>query len=276
VLSAGDFSDRVKALPNLLLAWPGEGRSTGIRLILVFASIVQTVPLGMMLAVGKPKPSLPRVAATGLMAMLAVMVATMFVMSTTPNFGSTVYRTIGVVIGAAAMTPLSHLDYGRLRLLLARLVPFVWIPYVLSVLFINDLLSGPWRTIDEALAAFDYRGLLPLWHFYIVTKAHAMGSLIVHLVTFAPIGVMISLRTDNRSNNAQRAAVIAFLFSFMIEVGRGLKPGFQPDFNDAMIAAASAWLAVKAMPLVWQMAESLPSSNRPLKIPGHAMNRRVG
>jgi VanZ family protein len=276
VLSAGDLGYRVTGLPELMLSWPGEGRSTGIRLILVLAGAAATIPLGMMLAVGNQRVSLRRVAVIGLMTMAAVTVATVFVMSATPYLVSIISRTIGIVIGAAAMMQMRHVDYGRVRLLLARLVPVALIPYVLSVLFINDLLSGHWLTIEEAGATLDYRGLLPLWHYYIVSKAHAMQSLAVHVITFAPIGVMISLQNNDRPGSARLAAAIAFVFSSAIEVGRWLKPGLQPDFNDPFIAAASAWFAVHAVPLAWQMAESLSSSNWQLKSSQHAMNRRVG
>lgn len=275
VVSAGDLSDRVVALPKLILSLPGAGRSTGIRLILVFASTAATIPLGMMLAVERQRLSLRRAVATGLITMSAVMVASMFVISATPYLVAIIYRTIGIVIGAMAVMRLRHVNYRRLRLVLARLVPVILVPYVLSVLFINDLLTGHWLTIEEAGATLNYRGLLPLWHYYIVSKAHAMQSLAVHVVSFAPIGVMISLRSDNRPGSARLAAMIAFVFSFMLEIGRWLKPGLQPDFNDPVIAAASAWLVVKAMPLVWQMAESLSSRGWLSNPPDQAMNRRV-
>ena len=275
VLSAGDLRDRAAALAMWLFSWPGEGRPTGIRFILVLANTAETLPIGMMLALGKRNVSLTRVAVTGLILMSAVAVATMFVMSATPYLVSIIFRTIGIVIGAAIVMQSRHVCYERLRLFLAQLVPIVFMPYVLSVLFINGLLSGHWLTLSEASAALDYRGLLPLWHYYIVSKAHAMASLGVHLVTFVPIGVMISLRDDNRTRRAPLAAIIAFIFSFLIEVSRGLKPGLQPDFNDAVIAAVAAWLAVKAMPLIWQMAESLSSNDAHSEIPKHAARRRA-
>lgn len=105
--------------------------------------------------------------------------------------------------------------------------------------------------------ALDARGLLPLWHYYIVSKTQAMSSLAVHAVMFAPIGILMSLRDKSPSGSAAAAASIAFVFSFLVEIARWLQPGLQPDFNDAVIAAISAWLAVKAMPIVWLMLASL-------------------
>jgi hypothetical protein len=109
--------------------------------------------------------------------------------------------------------------------------------------------------------ALDARGLLPLWHYYIVSKTQAMASLAVHAVMFAPIGVLISLHDKSRPGNARVAALIAFVFSFFVEIGRWLQPGLQPDFNDAVIAAGSAWLAVRAMPVIWLMIASLARDN---------------
>jgi hypothetical protein len=36
-----------------------------------------------------------------------------------------------------------------------------------------------------------------------------------------------------------------------------MKPGLEPDINSVLIAAASAWIAVKVMPAIWQMVEGL-------------------
>ena len=197
--------------------------------------------------------------------MSALTLATMFVMSATPFLVSIIFRTIGVSLGAALAIYLKHVDLLRFRLLLAKATPFLVLPYVLGVLYINGLLSSHWRTLEEARAAMDFRGLLPLWHYYIVSKAHGLASLAVHIVTFAPIGVLISLRRDRHDDGAILAAVLASLFSLAVEFGRAMKPGLEPDINSVLIAAVSAWIAVKVMPSVWQMVASL-SEDRQLSV----------
>ena len=54
-------------------------------------------------------------------------------------------------------------------------------------------LSPHWRTVPEALAAFQPLGLLPFYYHYMVPKAHAAANVAWQVLTFAPIGVMIAL-----------------------------------------------------------------------------------
>jgi len=57
------------------------------------------------------------------------------------------------------------------------------------------------------------------------------------------------------------------VFALLVEIGRWLRPGLQPDFNDAVIAAASAWLAARAMPSIWLMVGSLSRGDETGKQP---------
>jgi VanZ family protein len=257
VLSVGDFKDRLAELPAFLFSWPGEGRPRGIRAALILVNIVETIPLGMLLATQRSKSTLAGIATVGLILMSAVFIATALIISATPNLVSIVLRTTGIMIGAAVAIQVRHVDLTRLRLSLAQIVPYLWVPYIMSVFYVNGLVPGHWRSFDEARMALDVRGLLPLWHYYIVSKTQAMASLAVHAVMYAPVGILISLRSKSRPDNASVAALIAFAFSFFVEVDRWLQPGLQPDFNDAVIAAVVAGLAVKAMPTIWLMVGSL-------------------
>jgi len=253
VLSIGDLNERLTELSSLLFSWPGEGRSREIRVALMLANIIETIPLGMLLATQKKRRSLWRIAMLGFVSMTAVFVVTALVISATTNLVSIVLRTTGIVVGAATTMQLRRMDLSRLRQDLAQIVPYVWIPYAIAVLYMNGLVTRNWQSFDAARAALDVRGLLPLWHYYIVSKTQAMASLAVHAVMFAPIGVLISLRAKNSRVSAIAAGLIAFAFAFLVELGRWMRPGLQPDFNDAVIAAAAAWLAVKALPVFWQM-----------------------
>lgn len=260
VLSADDFRARVVSLPHWLLSLPGEGRPKGIRLALMLANIVETIPLGILLVIRGQRASVGQAAKTGFLLMVAVTASSALVMSATPHLAAIILRTFGIVLGAVVATQLNRVDPVAVRDSLARSVPYLVLPYVLAVLYVNGLLAVHWRTIGEAIAALDYRGLLPLWHYYIVSKTQAMASLVAHVMMFAPIGVMVSLRSGVRPNRAWLAAAIAFIFSLATELGRWMRPGLEPDFNDAVIAGASAWLAVRAMPGLWHMLDGLSST----------------
>jgi len=256
VLSVSDFKDRASELSGFLFSLPGEGRPRSIKAALMLANIAETIPLGVLFATQK-NWSLWRTAIVGLVLMTAVFVATTLVISATTNLVSIILRTLGIIIGAAATTRLRHVDLARGRQVAARIVPYAWVPYIIAVLFMNGLVTSHWRSFDAARAALDVRGLLPLWHYYIVSKTQAMASLAVHAVMFAPVGVLLSLQGRSPRADASRAALIAFMFALLVEIGRWLRPGLQPDFNDAVIAAVSAWLAARAMPAIWLMIGSL-------------------
>jgi VanZ family protein len=255
VLSAEDFRERAAALPDMLLSWTGEGRSTPLRAVVVLMGTAATIPIGVLLAMKSRRRSLFGIAVTGFVLMSAVTVLTMLVLTATPSLIAIVYRTIGIVIGAALLISLEGRDPVRWHNSLRRLVPLLIPPYLLAVAFVYDLLSPHWRSPPEAFAAFDVYGLLPFYHFYIVSKAHAAESFAAHVVTFAPIGVMVALRRGEGRAAVWTAGILAGLLSFGVEFSRWFKPALQPDFSDVIIAAAAAAIAAKLTPAFWRMLE---------------------
>jgi glycopeptide antibiotics resistance protein len=254
-LSIEDFQERAAALPHLLLAWPAEGRPIPLRILVVSAETAATVPVGVMLALMSRRRSLFKMAVTGFAMMSVVAMLTMLVLTATPSLWAVLYRTVGIVIGAAIVMWLEGRDPTRWRRVLARFVPLMIPPYVLTVAFVNGLMSPHWRSVPEALAALDEFGLLPFYHHYIVSKAHAAESVAAHVLIFAPIGVMVALRRGGGRGEVWTAVILAALLSFAVEVGRWFKPGLQPDFSDVIIAAVAAGLAAKLTPAFWKALE---------------------
>ena len=255
VLSAEDLHQRLMELPALLTAMPAPERPAVMRIALVLMSALSTIPVGMLLALLAPRASVLRHVVVGLLLMAAVTAAEAAELSGAPHLVAIGYRTAGIVLGVLFLRGLRARDPVRLRAALARLVPMVVLPYIAAVLFVNGLLTRGWRTVPEAMAALDRRGLLPFWHWYIVTKMHAAQGLVVHAATFAPIGVMIWLRRGRTRGGAWLAAALAVPFSLAMEVGRWFKPDLQPDFNDLLVAGVAAVAAYLAMPRIWRLFE---------------------
>jgi len=254
-LSAEDFRERAAALPDMLLSWTGEGRPTPLRAVVVLAGTAATIPVGVLLALESRRRSLFAVAVAGFVLMSAVTVLTMLVLTATPSLIAIVYRPIGIVIGAALLMSLEGRDPVRWQNSLRRFVPLMIPLYLFAVAFVYDLLSPHWRSAPEAFAAFDIHGLLPFYHYYIVSKAQAAESLAAHVLTFAPIGVMVALRRGEGRAAVWTAGILAGLLSCAVEVGRWFKPGLQPDFSDVIVAAAAAGIAAKLPPAFWRMLE---------------------
>ncbi len=258
-LNAADLRERVAVAPHLLLSLPGEGRPSGLRLILVLAATAATIPVGSLLALTNRAMSLLGIAAAGLLMMSGVAAISLLLLDAAPSLAEIGYRTAGVVIGAVLARWLEGQDPASWRNLLARLAPWLILPYVLAVLFVDGLLSPGWRTATQARAAFDSLDLLPFYNDYIASKAHAAQSIVVEFATFAPIGVMVALRSGDGGAGVWAAALAASLFSVAIELGRWFKPGLQPDFSNVLIAALAAGLAARLTPAFWRIVEDRPS-----------------
>ena len=253
-LSTRDLADHFAALPTALLSLPDAERPHGLQIVLVAATAIAAMPLGMRLTLpadrGEP-PSLTRIAITGAVLLAILFGATLFILSARVSVATFGLRLLGVVGGAMLLRWLAARDPRWLRYRAGRMLPFLVPIYLLLLVYANGLLTRGWVTPDQALAGLDPRGLLPLWHDYIVSKAHALQSDVVHVAMYAPIGVMIWLRRGGTWRTAFVAAVMAGLLSLAIELGRGLKPGLQPDFNEVLIGAIAAYVANRAMPILW-------------------------
>jgi glycopeptide antibiotics resistance protein len=276
-LSGEDLRQHATALPQLLLSWPGARLPPGPRLILPLAEAAATIPIGVLLASARRRWPLGWIALAGFLMMAAATVASMFLLDATPTIAGLAFRTAGIVIGGALARRLTGSDPRRWHERLAELVPWLIAPYLVAVLYVKNLLSPDWRTVPAALTAFDSLGLLPFYHFYIVTKAHAAQSVAMELICFGPIGVMIALRRGGGRGSIGLAAVIALGFSLAVEFGRWLKPGLQPDFSNPIVAAFGAGLAVGLTVSFWRAAAARPTAAiGPHKTGSVPRNERVG
>ena len=252
-LSRSDLHERLAELPHLLWALPGAGRGTAVRAALVLAATAAMAPVGMLLALAWPRRSLRWIGLIGLVAMLGVTALTLPILSATPMLAAIVYRSAGVLAGAALLRGVRPAGLERARWLLARAVPWLWLPYLVLLALFNGLLTPHWRTPAQALAALDWNGLIPLWHDYIVPKTEAAKSTVVHLVMYAPIGVMVWLRAGSGRRQRIGAGMLAGLCSLAVELGRWMKPGLQPDFNEVVIGGLAAGLTVLWAPRAWAL-----------------------
>ena len=269
-LSGEDLRQRAAALPQLLLSFPGARLPVGLRPLLPLADAAAAMPIGVLLALMRPAWPVGRLALAGLLLISAATAASLPLLDATPSLAGLAFRAAGIVAGAVLARRLARGEPGGLRDRLSGLVPWLALPYVIAVLYVKGLLSPGWRTMPEALAAFDPLGLLPFYHDYIVTKAHAAQSVAFELICFAPVGVMIALQAGRGGRaSVWLAAGTALVFSFAVEFGRWLKPGLQPDFSNPVIAAFGAGMAV------WLTAGLTRPVAGPVAAPSSGARRRL-
>ena len=159
------------------------------------------------------------------------------------------------------MRTLVRQDPNRLREWLGRKALWLVLPYFLILLSVNGLVSTHWQTPQEALRNLYTLGLLPLFDYYIVTKATAAKNIVAHVVMYLPIGVFVWLR----GYRSGVAGLSALLLAAAVELARYLRPGLEGDINAVALAGLSALFTARTMPGVWHLLEgvTLPTLLRP-------------
>ncbi len=259
-LSSTDLGLLMERLPGTLLLLPGHDRPPVVRVVVIVMAAVAFIPVGMMLTFKRGggyqvRRGLLSVAGIGLLLTAALYGLTTLVISAYPVMPAILYRTAGIVAGAAIIRWIVRQDAEVLLRRLGRLAPWAVIPYLLSVLLVNRLLSVHWLSWPEALAQAYPLGFLPLFDYYIVTKAEAAKNIVAHVVLYMPVGVLLWLRYGDRVGGV--AFVLAALLSFAVELGRYFRPGLEGDVNAIAVAGLASLLAVRLMPSVWSMVQAL-------------------
>jgi VanZ family protein len=267
-LNMTDLGLLMDRLPETFMILPGHDRPPVVRFVVIAMGAVAFVPVGMMLTfvrrgVYQVRRGLLSVAGIGLVLTTVLYGLTTLVISAFPVMPSILYRTAGIVAGAAAISWIARQDAETSRRRLGRLVPWAAVPYLLSVLLVNRLLSVEWLSWPEAAARAYPLGFLPLFDYYIVTKAEAAKNIVAHAVLYMPMGVLLWLRYGDRVGGL--AFVLAALLSFVVELGRYFRPGLEGDVNAIAVAGLASLLAVRLMPAAWSMMRAL--SRQPVAPP---------
>ena len=265
-LDSDDLTAQLLRLPSTVWAIPGTGRPLQVRALLVFMAGAAFCPVGMLLTfsrqgVYRVHRKLPAVTVAGLFLTAGLYGLSLLVISAFPAAPSILYRTFGIVVGAAALQWLVRRDPAVLRQSLRRLAPYLVVPYLLGVMLVNQLISIHWRSWHDLVHDLYPLGLLPLFDYYIVTKGEAAKNIVGHIVLYLPIGILLWLRYGE--GIARRAAVVAAVLAFCVESARYFRPGLEGDFNSVVLAAIAATLGANLMPPVWRMFAELARRSGP-------------
>lgn len=260
VVSAQDVADRLVSLPNSLFSVPGADRALHLRVLIILGGAGMMAPVGMMLQAARPGRSLLGVAGIGFLLVCAITGLSMCILSASPTLVSVPLRLGGVLAGAVVYRLLGHFDVRPWRRALPYLAVLAVLPYLAALLAANSLVSFRWRTPAEAWAVLDPRYFLPFWTHYMVPKAQAIKSVVVHALMYMPIGAMIWAWCGGGRWQARLAAVLGFLLALAMEIGRAMTPELMLDLNNAAIGAVAAGLTVSVTRMLWAMLESVHAS----------------
>ncbi len=225
-LDPADLANQFARLPVTISAIPGEGLPLPVRLALQHtrwpascrsACCSRSVACQGLLA-DHPWPVVSTTL-RGLLLITAIYGLSTLVMGANPAVVAIAYRTAGIVIGAALLSWLVRQEPERLRAWAAAAVPYLMVVYLLMLAAVNRVISTEWRSWTQAMAETYSLGRLPLFDYYIVTKADAAKNIVAHALMYMPIGVAVWLRAPRRGAMAL-AGTLGALLSAAIEVAR--------------------------------------------------------
>ena len=273
-LNGPDLAAQIHRLPDTLAAIPGWGRSLPVRVLVLGASVAAFVPVGMLLSfvrVGhhRVQRSLGAVTLLGLLLTAGSSRCRHWSSAPVRRSSPSFTARLGIILGAAALRWLVRQELVKVRAWAAAAVPWLIVPYLLALAFANQLVSTEWRTWQRALAETYSLGWLPLFDYYIVTKAEAAKNVVGHVLMYLPVGVAVWLRGP-RAGRGALAFALGALLSLVVEAGRYLRPGLEGDINAVAVGGVAAMLAIPLMDHAWSLLAEMVRRRRWGSSPGRS------
>jgi VanZ family protein len=258
-LSWDDLAMRLDQVPSLLFGMPGAGRPRIVQAMVLIASGLALVPFGvlMVLAPRGRNRLFGHAMMHGLAWQAAVFLLSCLLLSGVPTLVSLAARVVGMTIGIRVMPWVIRRDPKALRQQLGKWSLLAVPVYLVLVASVNGLLSRHWLSVDDAVASIYWRGLLPLFDYYIVTKADAAKNIAAHCVMYMPLGLLVWVR----GARPRLAFWLALLLAAAVEACRFFRPGLQGDVNAIAVAAIAALLTAELMPSAWRLLEAITLPN---------------
>ena len=254
-LSLEDLLPRAERVPALLFALPGAGRPAVVQIALALGSAAIVAPLGMLLVLAPRGRNrfFGHAMLLGVAWMAGLQLLICLLISGIPTLASLLFRVVGIFAGVRTMRWIIRQEPNQLREWLRIHALWGVLPYLLVLLAVNGLLSTHWQTPAEAIRTLYTLGLLPLFDYYIVSKATAAKNIVAHAGMYAPIGLFVWLR-GYRPVNALRWG---FWLALLVETARYLRPGLEGDINAVGVGCLAALFTAWMMPWAWRLLEGV-------------------
>jgi VanZ family protein len=215
------------------------------------AEVVATLPLGLLVALRRPRTgAVPAALGHGLMLGAALEAAQFFTASGVSQGLSVLTRMAGLGLGAwlSARVPL----WARRPVApaLAWVVLGLAVPYLLVVPALAGWPGGGGPLpVGEALARLDPRMVMPFYFHYFTPESAAMQSLLANAALYLPgaVGYWLWAEARGRPATAATAAVLAVGLAAVVELGKLFVPAKHPDFTNLLIAGLASAATVTAI-----------------------------
>jgi VanZ family protein len=249
--------------------------SVGARLrVLVGLSVVDTltaVPLGLLFAhASRGRSPVAFAVFAGALLGVALEVTQFFIASGVSQGWSVAMRMLGCGIGAQLWRRRAQLDQAHLQGVLARAVPWLVLPYLLTLVMFSGWFSSRWIGLDEALGRLDGGvRFMPFYYHYFTSEAKAVFSLASVALMYVPIGIAAWARGWRLGPAMALGALVAAL----VETGKLFVFDSRPDPTNLLIAAGAVWLTVRMLrlaPGLMAAGRMAPANAAPARIAPHA------
>ena len=221
-----------------------------LRCLLKFTSeVMAAVPLGILLAMHKPKASGSPILMAftgGVLLGILLEAGQFFTASGIAQGVSIVNRGIGFAAGAWLMAHSPRVRFAIMPAFAMKLLTFSIVPYLVAVLAANGWFTEPWITLDEGLQSLHAEMFLPFYFHYFSTEVNAVQSLLANAGLYFPIGLAYWLKCYLERSARGRGwvpVVVAGCLAFVVEAGKLFLAARHPDPTNVLIAAVASWLA---------------------------------
>ncbi|WP_082829818.1 VanZ family protein [Ectothiorhodospira sp. BSL-9] len=241
------------------------GEDLGIRWwVLRSMIVVMTLPMGVLLGWWLVE-RVPAVSAFGVILLalvpgvafgLLVEFGQFLTVSGVAEGGSALSRALGVTLGVVLYVGRAYFTPHRMRFWARPAVLLLFIPYLLLMVVLNLGGKGFALETGSVLAKLESVRFLPFWYHYMVPEAVAIGSLLLHVVMYVPVGIGVWLWRWGPGGITPRrglwlAVLLAFMLALVMETGKLYMAGLRPDPTSVWIAAAAGWLGWQACAAAW-------------------------
>jgi VanZ family protein len=224
----------------------------------LFVETLLSVPVGVLLARMRPRVRPLSAALTGLTLGLVIELGQFLIASGVSQGASVLARVAGVVLGAALPLRLPDDGLSELRLRARRLTWPILLAWFPLLAFVNGLLTRPWRGWDAAASVWGSLRLMPFYYHYYTSEAIALFSLASVSLMYLPLAFV---GWANRLGERATLVIVA-VTAAAVEACKLFVDGLRPDPTNVLIAAAAAWVALRALARVGAQGEGAqPGSN---------------
>lgn len=252
IVSASEFAWKIRSGSYGLVFAPGQCDRFVSCTLRLGVEMMACAPLGWLWATRRREPagSIAGVALVlGALLGLAIEAGQFLIASGVSQGASVATRAAGFLAGALGVRAFRTVDQPTLVRWGRVLAWVLALPYLLAIAFATGWPgSGP-LAVDAVLARLPEFRLMPFYYHYYVPEAHAMLSVLAHLALYAPVGIAAWLWRGQSAQGASAGALVAIALAVVAEASKAFLPGKHPDFTNALVAGASAWLVFQALRL---------------------------